>query len=78
MVKIFLKIIFIKAENLYMGEENKTYIKLEKNVEHLRCIRTQYQIVGIAPPAKLLIELKMAERLLQLESIDSIRIYLKV
>jgi hypothetical protein len=61
-----------------MPEEKKLHIEIEKNVEHLRYRLTRYQIVSIAPPVNLLIELKMAERLLQLESIDTIRVDIKI
>jgi hypothetical protein len=75
--QIVLKIIIIKTEYLYMNEEKKNRTEIEKNVEHLRHRLTRYKIVGIAPPINLLFELKMAERILQLESIDSIRFYVK-
>ena len=61
-----------------MPEDKKSHIEIEKNVEHLRYRLTRYQIVGIAPPVNLLIELKMAERLLQLESMDTIRVDIKI
>jgi hypothetical protein len=60
-----------------MPEEKQSRAELEKNVEHLRYRLTRYQIVGEFPPAKLLVELKMAELLLQLESTDTIRVNIK-
>jgi hypothetical protein len=56
-----------------MFEEKKSCTEIEKNLVHLRYRRIQYQIVGITPPVNLLIELKMAELLFKLESIDTIR-----
>jgi hypothetical protein len=61
----------IKTENLHMVEEKKSRTEIEKNLEHLRYRLIRYKIVGIAPPVILLIELKMAENLLNLESIDT-------
>jgi hypothetical protein len=57
-----------------MREEKKTRTEIEKNVEHLRYRLARYQIVGIAPPVNLLIELKMAELLLKLETVDTKRV----
>ena len=73
-MQIILKVISIKTENLHMVEEKKSRTEIEKNLEHLRYRLIRYKIVGIAPPVTLLIELKMAENLLKLESIDTIRI----
>ncbi len=47
-------------------------------VMHLRYRLAQYQFGGIAPPVSLLIELKMAEHLVKLDSKDSVRINVKV
>jgi hypothetical protein len=60
-----------------MVEEKQSLTEIEKNVEHLRYRLAQYQIVGIAPPVNLLIELKMAELLLKLDSVDTIRVSIK-
>ena len=60
-----------------MFAEKKSRTEIEKNVEHLRYRLARYKIVGIAPPVTLLIELKMAEHLLKLESIDTIRVNIK-
>jgi hypothetical protein len=73
-VQIILKIILKNTENLNMVEEKQSHTDIEKNVEHLRYRLVRYQIVGIAPPVNLLIELKMAELLLKLESTDTIRV----
>jgi hypothetical protein len=61
-----------------MLEEKKFRSEIEKNVEHLRYRLARYQITGIAPPVNLLIELKMAELLLELESIETKRVNIKV
>jgi hypothetical protein len=61
-----------------MREQLKSKTEIEKNVEHLRYRLARYQIVGIAPPVNLLIELKMAELLLELESIDTKRVNITV
>ena len=61
-----------------MFEEKQSRTEIEKNVEHLRYRLARYKIVGEFPPVNLLIELKMAERLLQLESKDTIRVNIKV
>lgn len=51
---------------------------MQAYVMHLRYRLTQYQFDGIAPPVSLLIELKMAERLVKLESMDPMRVSVKV
>jgi hypothetical protein len=66
-----------KTEPVFMVEEKQSRTELERNVEHLRYRLSRYQIVGEYPPVNLLIELKMAERLLQLESIETIRVNLR-
>lgn len=50
---------------------------MKKNVEHLRYRLAKYQIVGIAPPVNLLIELKMAENILKVELMDTMGVSLK-
>jgi hypothetical protein len=73
-----LKLNIKNAENLYVTSlYKKPRTDAQKNVEHLRYRLIRYKIVGIAPPVTLLIELKMAENLLKLESIDTIRINIK-
>ena len=74
MIQIILKVTFKNAENLHMVEEKQSLTEIEKNIEHLRYRLVRHQIVGIAPPVNLLIELKMAELLLKLESTDTIRV----
>jgi hypothetical protein len=49
----------------------------KKNVEHLRYRLAKYQIVGMAPPVNLLIELKMAESILKVELMDTMRVNIK-
>ena len=61
-----------------MPKEKKSLTDPQKNVINLHYKLAQYQIVGIEPPASLLVELKMAELLVKLESIDTIRVNVKV
>jgi len=58
-------------------KEKKSFDIMKKNVEHLRYRLTKYQIVGIAPPVNLLIELKMAESILKLELVDIMGVSVK-
>ena len=55
-----------------MPEKNASFSEIKKNVEYLRYKLKRYQSHGVEPPVNLLIELKMAERILKLESIDTI------
>jgi hypothetical protein len=57
-----------------MPKEKKSLTDPQKNVTNLRYKLAQYLIVGSEPPASLLVELKMAELLVKLESIDTIRV----
>ena len=57
-----------------LPEEKKSLTDAQKNVMNLRYRLTQYQIDGNTPPGSLLIELKMAELLVKLESIDTMRV----
>ena len=66
------------TEILYMPKEKKSPTDMQEYVMHLRYRLTQYHINGIAPPVSLLMELKMAERLVKLESMDARRIRVKV
>ena len=61
-----------------MPKEKKSFTDPQKNVANLLSKLAQYQIVGSEPPASLLVELKMAELLVKLESIDTIRVNVKV
>jgi hypothetical protein len=61
-----------------MPKEKKSLTDPQKNVTNLRSKLAQYQIAGIEPPASFLAELKMAELLVKLESIDTIRVNVKV
>ena len=61
-----------------MPKEKKSLTDPQKNVTNLRYKLAQYQIVGSEPPASLLVELKMAELLVKLESIETIRVNVKV
>jgi hypothetical protein len=68
-----------KTEMYYMSKvkEKKSLDIMKKNVEHLRYRLAKYQIVGIAPPVNLLIELKMAESILKVELMDTMRVNIK-
>ena len=59
-------------------KEEKSLNEMQGYVMHLRYRLAQYQFHGIVPPANFLIELKMAERLVQLDSKDDGRIDIKV
>lgn len=52
--------------------------EMQGYVMHLRYRLAQHQFYGIAPPVNLLVELKMAERLGQLDTKDDRRIDVKV
>jgi hypothetical protein len=57
-----------------MPKEKKSLTDPQKNV-----INLLYKLAaGSEPPASLLVELKMAELLVKLESIDTIRVNVKV
>ena len=58
--------------------KEKPLSEMQGYVMHLRYRLAQYQFYRIAPPVKLLIELKMAERLAKLESKDAHSIDVKV
>jgi hypothetical protein len=60
------------------AKEKKSLTDPLINVTNLRDKLTKYDTLGITPPASLLIELKMAELLLKVESIDTIRVNSKV
>jgi hypothetical protein len=49
-------------------KDEKFLTDMQQYVMHLRYRLAQYQFEGIAPPVRLLIELKMAERLAKLNS----------
>ena len=55
-------------------KEKKSLTDAQKNVMNLRYKLTPYQIDGITPPASLLIELKMAELIVMVESMDTMRV----
>ena len=55
-------------------KEKKSFNDPVKNLTNLRYTLTKYQIVGIAPPESVLIELKMAELLARVESVDTIKV----
>lgn len=61
-----------------MPQEKKSLTDKQKNVKNLRYRLTKYKIAGITPPESLLIELKMAELLVKVESMDTIRVNAKV
>jgi hypothetical protein len=74
----FLKHLKNKVKDLnMMPKEKKSLTDPQKNVENLRCKLTKYQNDGTEPPASLLVELKMAELLVKLESINTIRVSIK-
>jgi hypothetical protein len=58
-------------------KKKKSLDSMKKNVEHLRYRLAKYQIVGIAPPVNLLIELKMAESILKIELMDTMGVSIK-
>ena len=58
--------------------EEKSVIEMRQYVMQLRYRLAQYQFNGVAPPVTLLIELKMAERLMKLELTNTIRVNVKV
>ena len=58
-------------------KEKKSLDSMKKNVEHLRYRLAKYQIVGIAPPVNLLIELRMAESILKVELMETMRVSVK-
>ena len=59
-------------------EEKKCPNEMQAYVMHLRYRLAQYQFHRIAPPVKLLIELKMAMRLAELDSKDAHSIDVKI
>ena len=59
-------------------KEQISVIEMRQYVMHLRYRLAWYQFNGVAPPVKFLMELKMAERLLKLELMDTIRVDVKV
>ena len=59
-------------------KEEKPLNEMQAYVMHLRYRLAQYQFYGMVPPARFLIELKMAESLAKLESKDTSSIDVKV
>jgi hypothetical protein len=68
-----------KTEIYYMSnvKEIKSLDTMKKNIKHLRNRLAKYQIVGIAPPVNLLIELEMAKCILKVELMDTMGVSLK-
>ena len=63
----------VKDRNI-LPKEKKSFNDPVKNLTNLNYTLTKYQIVGIEPPESLLIELKMAELLAKVESVDTIKV----
>ena len=59
-------------------KEKKSLTDAQKNVMNLRYRLTQHHIDGITPPASLLIEIKMAELIVKVESMDTMRVNVNV
>ncbi len=59
-------------------KKKQTLNNMQKHVMHLRYRLTHYQFDGITPPASLLNELKMAELIVKVESMDTMRVTVKV
>jgi hypothetical protein len=59
-------------------EEQKSLTNAKQNVVTLRNKLLQHQLTRIEPPASLLVELKMAELLLKLQSTDTMSVKYKV
>ena len=60
------------------AEEEKTLSDMQVYVTHLRYRLAWYQFHRILPPAKILVELKMAQRLVELELKDDRHIDVKI
>ena len=54
-------------------KEEKSLTDTQQNVENLRNELAKHQLAGTEPRASLLVELKMAELLVKLESTDTIK-----
>ena len=54
-------------------KEEKSPTDAQQNVDNLRNELAKHQLAGIEPPVSLLVELKMAELLVKLESTDTIK-----
>jgi hypothetical protein len=54
-------------------KEEKSLTDAHQNVENLRNELAKHQLAGTKPPVSLLVELKMAELLVKLESTDTIK-----
>ena len=61
-----------------MEDKNKSLSDMQRYVMHLKQRLWQYQIDGVEPPSSFLVELRMAQHLLKLESIDTIRVDKKI
>ena len=61
-----------------MSGEKHCSNEMQKYVMHLRYRLAQYQFHGIVPPAKFLAELKMAQRLADLELEDNRHIDIEI
>jgi hypothetical protein len=59
-------------------EEKESLTDAQQNVENLRNELAQHEFAGTKPRASLIVELKMAELLLKLESIDTMSVKHKV
>lgn len=57
-----------------MPSENKYFTDAQKNVMKLRDEMAQHQFAGTEPPVSLAAEIKMAELLLKLESIETMSV----
>ncbi len=66
-----------KTETGYMSSKNKYFTDAQKNAMKLRDELAQHQLAGTEPPVSLTVELKMAELLLKLESIETISVKYK-
>ena len=54
-------------------KEEKLLTDAKQNVENLRNELAKHQLAGTEPPTSLLVELKMAELIVKLESTDTIK-----
>ena len=55
-------------------KKKKSLTDAQQNLENLRNKLVQHQFTGKEPPTSLLVELKMAEFLVKLESINTMRV----
>jgi hypothetical protein len=59
-------------------EEKESLSEMQAYVMHLRYRLARYQFYGIVPPAEFIVELKMAQRLADLELKDAHSIDVKI